>query len=36
MDQIRRNMGNPGGASGSFFYFTSDKRFILKTITKEE
>ena len=29
-------MGNPGGASGSFFYFTSDKRFIMKTCTKEE
>ena len=29
-------MGNPGGASGCFFYFTSDKRFIIKTITKEE
>ena len=29
-------MGNPGGASDAFFYFTSDKRFIMKTITTEE
>ena len=31
-----KNVGNPGGVSGQFFYFTSDNRFIMKTITKEE
>ena len=29
-------MGNPGGASGCFFYFTPDKRFIFKTVNQEE
>lgn len=27
---------NPGGRSGSFFYFTADKKYILKTITCTE
>jgi len=36
MEQIRTSVGNPGGASDSFFYFTTDKRFIMKTVTKEE
>lgn len=27
---------NQGGASGSFFFFTQDKRLIVKTMTKEE
>ena len=29
-------MFNTGGRSGSFFYFTSDNRFIIKSITKDE
>ena len=28
--------GESAGASGSFFFFSSDNRFILKTILKEE
>lgn len=27
---------NNGGASGSFFFFTQDKNYIIKTISKEE
>lgn len=27
---------NSGGASGSFFFFTQDKRFIIKTLFKHE
>ena len=29
-------MSKPGGKSNSLFYFTSDKQFIIKSITKEE
>ena len=28
--------GEASGASGSFFFFSSDKRFIIKTMTKKE
>ena len=27
---------NVGGASGSFFFFTEDNKYIIKTITAEE
>lgn len=33
---IQSNTGNKGGRSSAFFYFTHDKKFIIKTITKEE
>lgn len=29
-------MKNPGGRGGSFFYFTTDKRFIIKSLSKDE
>ena len=35
-DEIRKHIGNPGGVSGCFFYATSDKRFIMKTLKKDE
>ena len=34
-DQIFKT-GEAAGASGSFFFFSHDKRFIVKTVTKEE
>ena len=27
---------NVGGASGSFFFFTEDNKFIIKTVSSEE
>ena len=29
-------MTNPGGRSGCFFYWTSDSKFIIKSISNEE
>ena len=30
------SLGNDGGNSGSFFFFTQDKKFLVKTMTVEE
>ena len=38
--ELNRDMvfkaGEGAGASGSFFFYTHDRRFIIKTMTKEE
>ena len=34
--KILDNTKNKGGNSGSFFYFTSDKRFIIKSLNRDE
>ena len=31
-----QNAGEGAGASGSFFFFAADKRFIVKTMSKKE
>jgi len=31
-----QNAGEGAGASGSFFFFSSDRRFIIKTMNKKE
>lgn len=31
-----QNAGEGAGASGSFFFFARDRKFILKTMTKKE
>lgn len=36
MKKILENSENKGGNSGSFFYFTPDKRFIIKSLNSEE
>ncbi|CAG9327682.1 unnamed protein product [Blepharisma stoltei] len=33
---IRKNSGNKGGRSSAFFYFSFDKKYLVKTITKAE
>ena len=33
IDDIMENTGNKGGRGGAFFYFTANKRFIIKSIT---
>lgn len=36
MDYVFKNAENKGGRGGSFFYFTHDRKFIIKSITSEE
>ena len=36
LKDLSQRTHNPGGRSGSFFYFTADKKYILKTITHTE
>jgi len=36
LESLDQRTSNPGGRSGSFFYFTADKKYILKTITFQE
>lgn len=36
VSSIKTNAGNEGGKSASFLYFSSDKNFIIKTISKNE
>ena len=36
LKKILDNTKNTGGNSGSFFYFTPDKRFIIKSLDSEE
>lgn len=33
---LKTNAGNEGGRSASFFYFSKDKKFLIKTISKSE
>lgn len=33
---IRKNSGNKGGRSSAFFYFSHDRKFLVKTITRNE
>ena len=36
IDYVFRNAENKGGRGGSFFFFTHDRKYIIKSITKEE
>lgn len=36
LETLKTNAGNEGGRSASFFYFSKDKKFLIKTISRSE